>query len=179
LANGFNVSERIGLLDKQTSKSSNKTITLYHASDQIRKVEDIIFPGPRNNCEFGVGFYLAESKQTAEEWVIGRTNPTINVYNFDIPSTSVLYLTGRDWVRVVVGFRKKQYKINFKSHIICGIIANDRMDESLSTFLDGEIGDLRLLKCLDYCKLGNQYLLRKPISDLKYVKHYALKGLEY
>ena len=45
-------------------------------------------------------------------------------------------------------------------------------------FTNGIIGDLRLLACLDYCRLGNQYLLRQPINGFTLVKSYPLKGME-
>jgi hypothetical protein len=52
------------------------------------------------------------------------------------------------------------------------------MDISLPFFLRGEIGDRRLFKCLDYCKLGNQYLLRKNVKYLYNHTYYPLKGIE-
>ena len=104
--------------------------------------------------------------------------PILNVYDFTAPVCDILHLAREDWLRVIVGFRTGQYRVVFKSPIIHGIIANDRMDISLPFFLRGEIGDLRLFSCLDYCMLGNQYLLRTTGQYLSNhtVKH--LKGAE-
>jgi len=52
------------------------------------------------------------------------------------------------------------------------------MFESFIPFMQGTIGDKRLMECLDFCKLGNQYCLKKSASGLTYVKSYPLKGLE-
>ena len=32
-------------------------VTLYHGSDREKRTSDIEFPGPRNDCDFGSGFY--------------------------------------------------------------------------------------------------------------------------
>jgi len=67
----------------RTGKTRSKiiTLTLYHGSDKTKTIEDLKFPGPRINCDFGPGFYLAESKETAEEWVRRNETPVINVYS--------------------------------------------------------------------------------------------------
>ena len=134
---------------------------LYHGCDRAVLIEDIKLPGPRATCDFGSGFYLTESKRVAAEWVARNTTPVLNRYTFTANKNEILYLTGEAWLRVVVGFRTGKYKVFLKSPVICGIIANDRMDISLLFFLRGEIGDQRLFRCLDLCKLGNQYLLRQ------------------
>ena len=153
-------------------------VTLYHGSDREIRVKDIEFPGPRNDCDFGRGFYLTEVKNVAAEWIFEETNPIINEYNFSFSRNQVLYLKNENWLRVVVGFRENQYKVRFKSPVIHGLIADDRMSSVMPPFLIGTIGDKRLIKCLDYCKLGNQYCIREYIESLKFVRSYKLKGLE-
>ena len=165
-------------IEKDRGNSGMVSITLYHASDRVVDIPDIKFPGPRENCDFGNGFYLAENKYVAEEWVIRKPLPIINVYHFEAPKKEILYLDGADWVKTIVGFRERAYKVHFKSPVVCGHIANDRMNDALPIFMQGIIGDLRLLKCLNYCNLGNQYLLRGPTGFLTFERSYNLKGLE-
>lgn len=152
--------------------------TLYHAGAAIIRREDIILPGPREDCDFGRGFYLAESRKTAEEWVFSKESPIVNVYIVNADEKDVLYLGGLDWLRVVVGFRTQKYRVEFKSKIICGPIANDRMNEAMPLFMSGIIGDKRLLECLDLCKLGDQYAFTDGLEKLSFSKHYVLKGQE-
>ena len=154
------------------------TLTLYHGCDETRQTRDIKFPGPRENCDFGAGFYLAASKQTAEEWVLRESTPVINSYNFKAKAKSILHLSGEDWIRVVVGFRTRAFRVAFKSPIVCGTIADDRMDIALAAFIDETLGDKRLLEALNYCKLGNQYLLRDSSECLSFSESYELKGQE-
>ena len=151
---------------------------LHHGSDRARPIDDFMIPGPRVTCDFGDGFYLTESRQIAQEWVVRDATPVLNTYDFTASKEDMLSLTGEAWLRVVVGFRTGKYRVFLKSPVVLGIIANDRMDISLPFFLRGEIGDKRLFRCLDYCKLGNQYLLRQTVKYLSNHTYAPLKGAE-
>ena len=152
------------------------TLKLYHGSNKDVQIEGIVIPGPRANCDFGNGFYLTQSRRVAAEWVARDHTPFMNIYDFSASKEEILYLTGEAWLRVVVGFRTGKYQVYLKSPVVCGVIANDRMDISLPFFLRGEIGDIRLFRCLDYCKLGNQYLLRQTVKYLSNHTFEPLKG---
>lgn len=152
--------------------------TVYHGSDRIIKLADVDFLNRRENCDFGKGFYVTENKLIAEEWVCNKETPVINAYRMKVRSSDVLHLEKREWVAVVSFYRENIGSVMLTSEIICGTIANDRMDDSFSLFLDGVIGDLRLIKCLDYCKLGNQFCFRSSADCLTEENSYELKGLE-
>ena len=153
-------------------------MTVYHGSNQARDVHNIYFPGPREDCDFGRGFYVTQHRIIAEEWVINESNPVINKYRLKAPESSVLRLKGRDWLRVVIGFRTNAFQTSFKSPIICGTIANDRLVPAFNAFMGETIGDLRLLECLELAELGDQYSLRISAEYLKWEGSYPLKGME-
>ena len=157
---------------------NNVNVTLYHGSDREKRIGDIEFPGPRNDCDFGSGFYLTENRQIAAEWIFNESTPVINEYTFSCPRDKILYLKDRSWLRVIIGFRTERYRVNFKSPVIHGLIANDRMASVIPPFLLGTLGDSRLIACLDYCKLGNQYCLKESAEYLTFVRSFPLKGLE-
>ena len=149
-------------------------ITLFHGSDRKIEPECIVFPGPREHCDFGPGFYLTDDRQVAEEWVCRDDAAAVNTYRVLLPPSLVLSLKGTDWLRVVLGFRLRKYGVVFKSPVVHGLIANDRLFDSLRDFTRGIIGDIRLMQCLDYCKLGSQYCLRERIDRLFLVDCCAL-----
>ena len=151
---------------------------VYHGSNRIMRVADIVFPGPREDCDFGRGFYVTQQKAIAEEWVIKETTPVINKYTFIAPENEILRLKGRDWLKVVIGFRTNALQTSFKSPIICGTIANDRLVPSFNAFMGETIGDLRLLECLELAGLGIQYSLRVSAKYLKWESSYVLRGEE-
>ena len=156
------------------TRSKKITLTLYHGSDKTKTIEDIKFPGPRFNCDFGPGFYLAERKETAEEWVRGSDEPVVNIYTLTFDTKESIELKGRDWIKVIVGFRESAYKVKFTKNIIIGDIANDKMFSVMPLFMQGIIGDRRLIKCLDYCKLGKQYLFREHAAGLTFIESYIM-----
>ena len=160
------------------NSDSRQELVLYHGSNRVRQVEDILFPGPRKDCDFGRGFYLTEQKQVAEEWVCFDDTPTINEYRVSIDPNAVLHLIGEAWLRVVLGCRTGRYSVVFKHPVIHGLIADDRMANVIPLFLSGTIGDKRLIECLDFCNLGNQYCILERIPGLTFVRSYALHGLE-
>jgi len=153
-----------------------KHIKLYHASNVIKRVEDIYFPGPRKTCDFGPGFYLTDNSKIAEEWICFDNSPIINIYDYEVNSADILYLKEEEYIRVVVGCRSQRYRVNFKSNIIHGMIANDRIDRAMPSFLDGTIGDKCLMALLSLGFLGAQYMFREHSGALKYLDSYELRA---
>lgn len=154
---------------------------LYHGGDRELKTENIQFPGIRLNCDFGQGFYLAENKESAEEWIRKKKTPVVSVYEYDDDKEEQIVLNGKDWLKVVLGFREKLFDITFNKNVIVGAIANDDMTISIPAFMLGGIagiGDIRLIKSLEYCKLGNQYVFKNNANGLRFVDSYELKGVE-
>jgi hypothetical protein len=152
---------------------------LYHGGDRALPIKNIQFPGIRANCDFGQGFYLAESKETAEEWIRKRKNPIVTVYEYEENPEEQILLEGMDWLKVVLGFREKLFNITFSKNVVVGAIANDDMTISIPAFMLGGIagiGDVRLIKSLEYCKLGNQYVFKNDATRLRFVDSYELKG---
>jgi len=158
----------------------SKKVMLYHASHTIKQIEDIRFPGPKDSFDFGQGFYLTENKIIADMWSITNNRPVVNVYEY-MENTQQLYdITHNflNWLRIVVGFRSKAYKVNIKSDIVYGQIADDRMDRVIESFLGGVISSDQLRKALLLVNLGNQFTFKKSCIGLEHVDHYTVKGFE-
>jgi len=154
---------------------------LYHGGDRALPVESIQFPGFRVNCDFGQGFYLAEKKDAAEEWIRKRKTPIVTVYEYDDNPEEQIILKDTDWLKVVLGFRERLFNIAFSKNVIIGAIANDDMTVSIPAFMLGGIagiGDKRLIKSLEYRKLGNQYVFKNNADGLRYVDSYELKDAD-
>jgi hypothetical protein len=152
---------------------------LYHGGDSALPIENIKFPGIRVNCDFGRGFYLADNKDAAEEWVRKRKTPVVTVYEYENNPEEQIILKDADWLKVVLGFREKLFNITFSKNVVIGAIANDDMTISIPAFMLGGIagiGDIRLIKSLEYCKLGNQYVFKNNANGLRFIDAYELKS---
>jgi len=115
---------------------------LYHGSDAVKKLEDIKLPGPREDCDFGQGFYLAESKDTAEEWARNEATPVINVYEYHPTPSNEIELKGVDWVRVLLAYREQLFNVKFTKNVVIGAIADDDMRSTLPAFMVGGIAGI-------------------------------------
>jgi len=156
-----------------------KRIILYHGSNREVRVEDIKFPGPRPDCDFGRGFYATPHAAIAEEWVRKELTPVINMYEFLYKEEDTVTLLDTSWLKAVIGCREGLYKVTFIKNIIIGAIADDRMNEALPAFLTNSIfsiGDKRLFECLTLVKLGDQFVLKNNTNGLTFIKSYILKG---
>jgi len=162
------------------ASSMSDKVRLYHASHNVKQIKDIYFPGRKDSFDFGQGFYLTENKFVADMWSITNNRPVVNVYEYT-KNTQTLYDISNDfenWLKIVVGFRSRSYKVNIKSGVIYGQIANDRMDRVIESFLAGVISSDQLRKALLLVNLGNQFAFKKSCVGLEYIDHYTLKGFE-
>ena len=155
-------------------------VMLYHASHTVKLIEDIHFPGHKDSFDFGQGFYLTENKIVADMWSVSNNRPIVNVYEYMINAQTIFDVSNdfERWLKVIVGFRSRAYKVNIKSDIVYGQIANDRMDRVIESFLGGVISSDQLRKALLLVNLGNQYALKKSCAGLSYIDSYSLKGFE-
>ena len=99
-------------------------VKLYHGGVMEVKPDDLYFPGPRGKFDFGSGFYLAESKHVAEEWVKDKPTPIINEYNLLFRKDDSLFLEKEDWLKVIVGHRRELYDVHFTKNIVIGEISS-------------------------------------------------------
>jgi len=169
------------MTQKKSTIAANTKKLLFHGGDKALTVENIQFPGPRANCDFGHGFYLTENKEVAEEWIRKRKLPVVSVYEYDHNEEEQVLLKGKDWVVVVLAFRERLFDVTFSKNVIIGAIANDDMTISIPAFMLGGIagiGDVRLIKSLEYCKLGNQYVFKNNADGLRFIDSYELKSTD-
>ena len=158
-----------------------QTKVLFHGEKELQ-VEDIIFPGLRNDCDFGLGFYCAENKDTADEWVSKKSfkNKIISVYEYTQDKNNEIFLNDSNWVKVILGFREGMYTIKFTKNVIIGEIANDDMQITIPAFVMGgelAICDKRLFQSLQYVKLGLQYVFKNSASGLKFLDSYEISEI--
>lgn len=174
-------------------------MTLYHGSFCEVQRPDLLRCAPFK--DFGRGFYLtsfyeqAESfsglstrKAIANELVDeGQKYGVVSVFSFierkDIPLNIHSFLTAdTDWLHCVVGHRKKGTFPDVVStmemyDIICGKIANDNTNATITAYIAGAYGEISTVSADNLCisfllpeRLENQFCFRtkNALSRLRF-----------
>lgn len=149
-------------------------ITVYHGST-------VAIPHPlvklgREGLDFGVGFYVTDIQQQAERWAQRvsrqRREPAVlNVYQFDVEKAKTLYryLTFAHydlaWLNFVAESRsgKKPWS---DYDCIEGGVANDRVIDTVESYMSGNIDAAHALRELSQHQPNNQFcLLNQALVD--------------
>lgn len=170
-----------------------KDIVLFHGSKG--GIKGKIVPISRENCDFGRGFYLGESKVQASGLIANVNDGVlykINLRLSEMPDEKKLFVSGMDWMYMVLAFRggvpeimitdraKEMVDKANRADIVIGPIADDRMSAAISLFEQGIITDEVLINCLRYVDYGNQYVLKTEyacsLADV--IERHPLRGQE-
>lgn len=135
--------------------------------------------------DFGRGFYCGESLDQAELFVSGF--PNLSVYIAGLDSKGLRcerYAVDQDWMLTIAVFRGRlaDYadhprirglvgRVHAADYVIAPI-ADNRMYEIISEFIDGITTDVVCEHCLSATQLGNQYVFLTPkaLDNLKLVE---------
>jgi len=159
-------------------------MTLYHGSDQIIKVPQLI-PSART-LDFGLGFYTTTNKGQAENFAIKvydrsiRSGSTpkgkfISIYDADYKAIEseldVLRFDSTDetWFDFVIANRQNFYK-GRKYDIIYGPVANDTVYRTLIAFENGILSKPETIARLKVRLLFNQMTFASD-SSLSFLKY--------
>ena len=110
----------------------------------------------------------------------------------EINPQKVLYLRDEEWLTFVLAHQKKVPEFNkldiakkaiekgTKYDIIIGKIADDRMAQAMSAFIDRSLTDRGLYECLQFVDYGNQYVLKTEAACrlAEIVEEKEIKGFD-
>ena len=168
-----------------------KTITIYHGSNQV--IEVPVLGAGRKNNDFGLGFYCTENIDLAKEWAVSSLKDGFaNRYTLDTEHLNILNLNSPDytilnWIAVLVEHRlftiktpiakrARQYLIDHFSinvnayDLITGYRADDSYFDFAEAFLNNAITVEQLSRAMRLGKLGEQIVLKSQFafSRIKY-----------
>lgn len=167
------VLNKLNRKDKSPNRSGQSKI-LYHGPKE--GIQGKIDPHyGRTECDFGAGFYTGDCLLQAQLLVLGEPKGVIYEASVDLQGLS-LYDFSTDytlWALYVI-YNRKHY--NFKSNklldilhgidghdVICGPIADDRMNIVIPRFLSDALTDTALTECLTHVKYGNQFVFKSTL----------------
>ena len=168
-----------------------KTITIYHGSNQV--IEVPVWGAGRKNNDFGLGFYCTENIDLAKEWAVSSLKDGFaNRYTLDTEHLNILNLNSPDytilnWIAVLVEHRlftiktpiakrARQYLIDHFSinvnayDLITGYRADDSYFDFAEAFLNNAITVEQLSRAMRLGKQGEQIVLKSQFafSRIKY-----------
>lgn len=145
------------------------------------------------NKDFGEGFYCGESLSQSISFVASIPNSSTYIFAFDPTGLNhVEFSVEQDWMLAVAYFRGRLsayqnhpllasiiQKVTSSDFVIAPI-ADNRMFEIITEFLDGEITDEQCKHCLSATDLGKQYVLLTPkaLAGLSQLEHCYLSQPE-
>ena len=158
---------------------------VYHGSDHI--IENPVFGGGKKTNDYGQGFYMTESLELAKEWACAKnTDGYANQYDLDLSDLTVLNLNTPEynilnWLALLTKYRsywqknsiaeeaKNYLQQNFfvsPDHfdIIIGYRADDSYFSFAQDFISGAISLRKLSEAMRLGKLGEQIVLKSPLS---------------
>jgi transcriptional regulator with XRE-family HTH domain len=124
--------------------------------------------------DFGAGFYLGLTLDSAASWVAERSNGTCYCFYFDSKKKykSLTFDVGREWMYLILYYRGAFENYNIPDEIlnlvkeveecdyIIAPIADNNMYETLNSFAYRQISDEQCLHALSANNLGLQYVFK-------------------
>ena len=169
---------------------------LYHGSP--KGIIGEIAPKSLNTCDFGTGFYTADTDEYALSNIIENDHSgsgyfytlavdfdKLNVFSFgdDLDLWMLYTAYNREYIQDIDSYPKlKQIIQELNSYdVICGLVADDRSAYAFARFLDKAATHTCLKECIKYFDLGNQYVFRTPTacSHLQIINEEYITGDRY
>lgn len=178
------------IVDKYRFTDTEKFV-LYHGSK--KGIEGKIAPISRNDCDFGVGFYMGTDTLQPLTLVCGEEEPKFYIVDAQLDGLNVLDIElGLEWAMLIAYHRgymdiikSSELYEKFKHYldgydVVVGYIANDRLYTELNRFFKGDITDEVLLRCLSALDLGKQYvaITQRACDKISIIKEYEIPALE-
>lgn len=160
---------------------TNNSIILYHGSKN--GINEIYCDGSREDCDFGKGFYLTKSYQSALSFIEDFPMPSIYAFRLHLENLNVVELNSSiEWMILICYFRKhlgisdvfNDLLVKVKNaDIIIAPIADNKMFEILNDFLKGLITTTQALHALSASSLGKQYVIKtqKALNQLNFISN--------
>ncbi len=154
---------------------------VYHGSFIEVKNPDILIG--RTDIDFGQGFYVTKDKRMAEKWAAGKTTSINNMYELNLNGLNVITLgLTRQWLDFIAynrGYSDQSFDIS-DVDVIIGPTADDKMFNTISSYLEGDLSAEKAIKYLNIVGYSNQIALKteRAINNISFIKSMEIKGLQ-
>lgn len=169
--NGIYINKIYEQILKEECENNNKKILFHGAKNEIIGSIDLLHSKSSN--DFGVGFYLGETFEQASTYIANSNSHRVYAYSINLDNLKICeFHVNTEWMLAIAYYRGwiDQYKDHKlvrsiiskveNSDVIVAPIADNRMFDLISEFVDGVITNEQCEHALAATNLGNQYVLR-------------------
>lgn len=169
----------------------NCKLVFHGAKDKITM--PISFKFSKENNDFGFGFYLGENFEQASTYISNSASKYVYAFSLNVKNLKIEWFSvNTEWMLAIAYFRGwiTQYK-NSKiideiikkvsnADVIIAPIADNRMFDLISEFVDGTITNEQCEHALAATNLGSQYVIKseKGLKQLEFIKLCYLSNKE-
>lgn len=163
----------------------------FHGSK--KGLSEVTVDGSRELCDFGKGFYLTNSYQTAVDFVADYSDSKVYAFYLDDRDLKIVrFDINLEWVLAICYFRGtlKKYsdakvikdivkKVN-EADVVIAPIADNTMFTIMNYFINGWVNSSVAQKALASANLGNQVVIKsqKALEHLHYEHQFYLSNAE-
>lgn len=162
----------------------SNNLVLFHGSRDFLKGEPDLKHSKENN-DFGSGFYLGETYEQAATYISASLSKRVYAFQIDITDLKILHLSiSNEWMLAIAYYRgwidkykesktiKNIIKKIESADVIIAPIADNRMFDVISDFVNGYFTDIQSRHSLAATPLGQQYVVKseKALSKLELIE---------
>lgn len=168
-------------------------IILFHGAKKTFSLPIDFKNNSKKNNDLGVGFYLGETFEQAANYISMYGSNSIYCFKLDLNALiTYKFEVNNEWIIVIAYFRgwleeykdskivKEILKRIENSDVIIAPIADNRMFDIISEFIDGNITDEQCRHALAATNLGYQYVLKteKAVKNTQFIQEMFLSEKE-
>lgn len=165
---------------------------LFHGAKEVLKLP-IDLKYSKSNNDFGIGFYLGENFEQASTYIANSKSKYVYAFALKLNNLKIeKFNVNTEWMLAIAYFRGWIYEYRQNSiinniinkvlnaDVIIAPIADNRMFDLISEFIDGVITNEQCEHALASTNLGSQYVIKtkKGLENLKFIKQCYLTNKE-
>lgn len=172
-------------------EKANSKLLFHGAKNTITFPLDLKYS--KINNDFGMGFYLGETFEQASTYITNTLSKYVYAFSINTKNLKIEKFTvNTEWMLAIAYYRGwlTEYKHNEiidniinkveSADIIIAPIADNRMFDLISEFVDGTITSEQCEHALAATNLGNQYVIKTTtaLTKLEFIKIFFLSSKE-
>ena len=191
LEKGININKIYEQIFYEDCEKVNSKLLFHGARNIIDLPLDLKYS--KYNNDFGRGFYLGENFEQASTYIANTSSKYVYSFSLDTKNLKIeKFNVNTEWMLAIAYYRgwlhnynKNEIIINIiqkveNADIIIAPIADNRMFDLISEFVDGSITNEQCEHALAATNLGNQYVIKSSaaLEKIEFIKLFFLCSKE-